>query len=126
MPTVSSANTCDHIAESISSTGVSGARYELSSVGRINPDNPKDWEPTAAKLNIGPAEIEERASEITDFEDRSAIEFSLEKRLAEVAAALLRIKKGTYGICRICKNPIEEERLEANYSADTCKEHKEG
>jgi len=99
---------------------------ELSSVGRINPDNPKDWEPTAAKLNIDPAEIEERASEITDFEDRSAIEFSLEKRLAEVAAALLRIKKGTYGICRICKNPIEEERLEANYSADTCKEHKEG
>ena len=98
---------------------------ELGTVGRLNPDNPKDWEPTAAKLNIDPAEIEERASEITDFEDRSAIEFSLEQRLTAVTAALERIANGTYGICRICKQAIEHERLEANYSADTCKQHKE-
>src|SRR3989338_140511 len=96
---------------------------ELATVGRINPDNPKDWEPTAALLNIDPAEEEERASEITDFEDRSSVEFSLEERLAQVNAALGLIENGTYGICRVCKKPVEGERLEANSSADTCKEH---
>ena len=54
---------------------------ELRSVGRVNPDNTNDWEPTAGSLNIDPAEEEERAGAATDFEDRSAIEFELEKRL---------------------------------------------
>ncbi len=98
---------------------------DLKTVGRINPDNPKDWEPTAANLNIDPAEEEERASEITDFEERSAIEFELEKHLNEIVTALERLENGTFGICRVCKGLIEEERLEANYSADTCKTHKE-
>ncbi len=96
---------------------------ELKSVGRINPDNTTDWEPTAANLNIDPAEIEERASEITDFEDRSAVEFELEKKFNAITVALERITKGTYGICTICNKPIELDRLEANYSAETCKEH---
>ncbi|OGZ08526.1 MAG: hypothetical protein A3C93_04000 [Candidatus Lloydbacteria bacterium RIFCSPHIGHO2_02_FULL_54_17] len=96
---------------------------ELRGVGRINPDNPKDWEPTAADRNIDPAEEEERAGEITDFEDRSAVEFELEKRLNAVTSALLRIERGTYGICSVCKNPIEADRLKANHSAETCKVH---
>lgn len=96
---------------------------ELGSVGRINPDNVSDWEPTAANLNIDPAEVEERASELTDFEDRSAIEFELETHLAAITAALGRIEAGTYGICRVCNNHIELDRLEANYSAETCKAH---
>lgn len=96
---------------------------ELRDVGRINPDNKNDWEPIAAKSNIDPAEEEERAGEITDFEDRSAVEFELEKHLNEITAALERIQNDTYGICRVCKNPIEEARLKANYSAETCKTH---
>lgn len=98
---------------------------ELADVGRINPDNKNDWEPVAANLNIDPAEVEERAGEITDFEERSAIEFELEKKLNEITTALEHIEEGTYGICRVCKALIEKARLEANYSADTCKEHKE-
>lgn len=96
---------------------------ELRSVGRINPDNTSDWEATAGNLNIDPAEIEERASEITDFEDRSAVEFELEKKLNEITMALEDIAKGTYGICRVCNKPIEADRLEANYSAETCRAH---
>jgi len=96
---------------------------ELKSVGRINPDNADDWEPTAGNLNIDPAEEEERAGATTDFEDRSAVEFTLEKRFNEISAALERIAEDSYGICRVCKNPIEADRLEANYSADTCKAH---
>lgn len=96
---------------------------ELASVGRINPENKEDWEPVAGERNIDPAEEEERAEEITDFEDRSAVEFALEKKLNEINVALARITESTYGLCRVCNNLIEEDRLEANYSADTCKAH---
>ena len=96
---------------------------ELQSVGRINPDNINDWEAVAGEMNNDPAEEEERATEITDFEERSAIEFELETRLNALTNALKRIENGTYGICSVCKKPIETERLEANYSAETCKAH---
>jgi RNA polymerase-binding transcription factor DksA len=97
--------------------------HDLEEVGRINPENKDDWETVAAPLNIDPAEEEERAEEITDFEDRSAIEFELEKKLNQITAALEHIDQGTYGICSVCTNAIEEDRLEANYSANTCKAH---
>ena len=96
---------------------------QLKEVGRINPDNPKDWEPTAAPQNISQAEIEERASEITSFENRSAVEFELEKRFQEVERALLAITEGSYGVCTVCKESIEEARLEVNPSASTCITH---
>ncbi len=98
---------------------------ELSLVGRINPDNTADWEPVAADLNLDTAEAEERAGEIANFEERSAIEFELEKRLNEVDAALLRCENGTFGICASCGGAIEEARLLANTSATTCKAHME-
>lgn len=96
---------------------------ELSEVGRINPDNPDDWEPTAADLNIDTAEEEERATEVTAFEDRSAVEFTLEERLNKVKAALVRITNETYGRCGVCGNAIEPERLNADATAGTCKAH---
>ena len=98
---------------------------ELGSVGRINPENKNDWEAVAADGNIDKAEMEERASEITDFEDRSSVEFTLEERSNKIKAALERIDAGTYGACATCKSPIEEARLEANPEATTCKAHME-
>lgn len=98
---------------------------ELKTVGRINPENPNDWEAVAGETNIDPAEAEERAGEITDFEDRSAVEFTLEEKYNKVKAALERIASGTYGVCKICGNAIEEARLIANSSAETCISHKD-
>lgn len=98
---------------------------ELKSVGRINPEDPNDWEAVSGETNIDPAEAEERASEITDFEDRSAIEFTLEEKYNKVKAALERIASGTYGVCKVCGIAIEEARLSANPSAETCITHKE-
>ncbi len=99
--------------------------YELGSVGRVNPENKNDWEVVAADGNIDKAEIEERASEITDFEDRSSVEFALEERANKVKAALTRIDNDTYGACSVCTSPIEEARLHANPAATTCKAHME-
>lgn len=98
---------------------------ELQKVGRINPDNTSDWEPVAAELNINNAEQEERAEEIQSFEERSAIEFELEKRLNEVDEALNKIESNAYGKCLVCNNEIENSRLQANPAATTCKTHME-
>lgn len=96
---------------------------ELRKVGRINPDNTTDWEPVAGNLNADQAEAEERAGEITDFEDRSAIEYELEKRLNDVDKALVRIDEGKFGVCETCGVEIDENRLSVNPSATTCREH---
>lgn len=98
---------------------------QLQELGRINPDNANDWEPVAAELNIDQAEIEERASEITSFEERSAVEYELEAKLNQVNTALEAIANNSYGTCVTCKSPIEEARLEANPAAMTCKAHME-
>lgn len=98
---------------------------ELESVGRINPDDKNDWEPTASDLNVGKAEVEERAMQISDFEGRSSVEFQLEERLHKVQAALDKIENKTFGTCRMCQKQIEEDRLVVNPAATTCKEHKD-
>lgn len=98
---------------------------ELGSVGRINPDNKDDWEAVKADGNIDQAEMEERAAEITDFEDRNAVEFALEERLNKIKNALQKIEEGNYGSCKVCGKPIEEARLDVNPAADTCKAHME-
>lgn len=98
---------------------------ELKDIGRINPENSNDWEPVANDLNIDKAEDEERAAGIIDFEEQSAVEFTLEERWNAVKAALARIENNTYGLCRVCKNPIEDARLRANPAGETCIAHRD-
>ncbi len=58
-----------------------------------------------------------------DFGIRSNILGELEIRYKNVLLALQKIEEGTYGICEISGEPIEEDRLEANPAAKTCKHH---
>lgn len=44
-------------------------------------------------------------------------------RLAEVDAALARLEAGTYGVCAVGGEPIDDERLEARPTALTCVKH---
>jgi YteA family regulatory protein len=46
-----------------------------------------------------------------------------EHRLADIDAALARMEKGIYGICRICGKEIPFERMEAVPTAEYCVEH---
>jgi len=96
---------------------------ELGSVGRINPNNPKDWEPTPAEMDIMSADKNEKADAMEEFETRTAVEVELENRLNNIKSALERIENGAYGACNVCGKEIEEDRLEANPAAKTCKEH---
>lgn len=96
---------------------------ELSGVGRINPGNPNDWEATPGNMDVSRADKNESADAVEEYEVRNAIEVELEKRLNSVKAALAHIASGTYGICSIGGEEIEDDRLKANPSATTCKQH---
>lgn len=95
---------------------------ELMTVGRRNPANPADWEavPPETRQESDPNDA---ADLIEGFEENTAILKDLEIRYNDVLAALERIAEGTYGICEIGNEPIEEARLNAVPSARTCKLH---
>lgn len=98
---------------------------ELESVGRKNPENPLDWEAVQTDKDIDVADITELGDSMNEFEGNAAILKQLEIRYNEVKDGLERIEKETYGLCRICQKPIEEERLDIHPSASTCIAHKE-
>lgn len=95
---------------------------ELQSVGRRNPSNPDDWEPVPQEVGQE-SDPNDRADLIEHFGDNTAILKELEIRYNEVKAALARIEDGTYGICSVAGEAIEEARLEADPAANTCKAH---
>lgn len=95
---------------------------ELSSVGRRNPSNPKDWEATPG--DHGPeADPTDVADTSEAFQENQAILEDLEVRYNNVTKALEKIELGTFGTCEIGGETIEEDRLEANPAARTCKTH---
>lgn len=63
---------------------------------------------------------DENAQEINDYSTNIVTEKVLEKSLSDIESALSRIKKGTYGICKYCSNPIAEKRLLARPTANSC------
>ena len=96
---------------------------ELNSVGRKNPTNKKDWEAEPADMNVDSADSNETADNIEEFEGNTAVLKELEIRYNDIKDALTKIEKNEYGICEVCKAPIEEDRLIANQAARTCKAH---
>ena len=96
---------------------------ELNSIGRKNPDNKNDWEAEPADMNVDSADPNETADNIEEFEENTAVLKDLEIRYNDVKDALAKIEKGTYGLCEISGEVIEEERLIANPSARTCMKH---
>ncbi|MCI0566005.1 TraR/DksA C4-type zinc finger protein [bacterium] len=96
---------------------------ELKTVGRKNPSNPADWEPTPGEIDVLRSDKNEAADAIEQYEERAAITAELENRYNNILDALKKIDENTFGICEICGGEIEEERLKANPSAKTCKKH---
>jgi RNA polymerase-binding transcription factor DksA len=96
---------------------------ELQTIGKINPNNPDDWEPTIEEKGQAISDPNDSADSIEEYETNTAIVSELEIQLKEINVALEKIDLGTYGVCEISGDPIEIERLEANPSARTCKAH---
>lgn len=67
---------------------------------------------------------DENAQEIDDYTTNLATDKVLESSLRDIESALSRIEKGTYGICKYCKQPIGKKRMLARPVASTCIECK--
>lgn len=98
---------------------------ELATVGRKNPSNPNDWEAVPEETGLE-ADPNDRADQMEEFGNNNAILVDLEARYNDVLAALARLEEGTYGVCEVSGEEIEEERLEADPAARTCKAHLNG
>lgn len=96
---------------------------ELKGIGRnVGAD---DWEATSS-TPVDPADDTEMADKLEELTTNDAVVGQLEKQLKDVDDALAKIDEGTYGTCETCGSPIEEDRLNANPSARTCKAHMNG
>lgn len=93
---------------------------ELGSLGKFDKKT-GDWEAIPETMYTPEADESDMADRTEDYEERSAMTDTLEKRLADVNGALEKIGNGEYGVCEVCGNNIEEDRLEANPAARTCK-----
>lgn len=98
---------------------------QLREMGRENPRVPGDWEATGGELEtMSPLQdSNEAADKLEEYEERREEVDQLEIRLREINSALGKIEKGEYGVCETGGEPIEEDRLEANPAARTCKAH---
>jgi len=90
---------------------------ELKEIANKNPNIKGDFKtrfPQYGETN------DENAQEVADFEKMKSLEYELETKLAKINEALKKIEQGSFGICEICKEPIEEPRLKAMPIATTC------
>lgn len=97
---------------------------ELSGLGIMNPEN-NDWEAVPPKLDDANDTSDENdsADRFEDYEERSATLSILEERFKDVSSALKRLEEGTFGICEVGGEAIDEDRLNANPAARTCVKH---
>lgn len=96
---------------------------ELQTLGILNPENPRDWVATPTDTEEGEADENVAADKSEELEERAAILADLEIRYNAIRRALAKIKDGGFGVCEVCAQQIEDERLEANPAARTCKAH---
>jgi RNA polymerase-binding transcription factor DksA len=98
---------------------------ELKGVAVQDPNNPKNWSSKETEMEtMSPvADPNEAADKIEEYNEHRAITGELEVRYNDIKAALEKIEQGKYGVCEVSGETIEEDRLEANPAARTCKSH---
>ena len=98
---------------------------ELTGIGVHDPENPADWIAVPEALELTEADENVQADRVEEWNERTATLAALETRYNNIKRALQKIDEGTYGRCEIGGEAIEEERLNANPAARTCKAHME-
>ncbi len=97
----------------------------LGELGIHNPHVKEDWIETSDRTDMPSADLNDVADRTEEYDTRTAELAALEKRWNDVRAALQKIEQGTYGVCEVSGEAIEEDRLMANPAARTCKAHME-
>lgn len=97
---------------------------ELESIGMYNTDL-KKWEAIPEALSNPEPDESDMDDHSEVYEERTAKVAILGSRFKDIVDALEKIDNNNYGKCEICGEMIEEDRLDANPSARTCKTHME-
>ncbi|MBI5254205.1 TraR/DksA C4-type zinc finger protein [Candidatus Falkowbacteria bacterium] len=90
---------------------------ELAEIARKNPYNPDDYQAVFEEYGN---DASDSIAEVTKFDLNLSLEQTLEKALRDVNKAVDSLKKGNYGICKYCKQPIDKARLLARPTSSAC------
>lgn len=82
-------------------------------------DDLTNKETGSAFPNYGEGE-DESAEEVATYDANLQLVDSMESELRDVNESLVRLEKGTYGICKYCEEPIDEQRLRARITSSSC------
>lgn len=96
---------------------------ELQTLGIKNPHVKEDWIATPDETVDAEADPNVAADRVEAWEERRATLSVLETRFNNINRALKKIEDGTYGVCEISGEPIDEDRLAAYPAARTTLEH---
>lgn len=96
---------------------------ELADIGSENKKT-GDWEAVPEQTE-NTSDDNELADRFEDFDERAGTMHALEPRLVSIEEALRKINSDdhSYGVCSVCNNAIELERLMANPASSTCMAH---
>lgn len=96
---------------------------ELSTIGIYDAVN-DNWE-AVPDQDISNEDADENTSAdfVESWNERRATLSALEREYRDIKRALKKIDLGTFGICEVSGEPIEEKRLDARPDARTCIAH---
>lgn len=63
---------------------------------------------------------DESADKVAEMSDNLSLEDALSAALRDVDGALKAVAAGTYGVCKYCKQPIDEARLRVRPTSTSC------
>lgn len=81
-----------------------------------------DWEASPAD-ELEEADPNSEADGVEEWNERNATVAQLEISFQNIKRALEKIKAGTFGVCEICGEAVESERLSFLPTARTCVKH---
>jgi len=63
---------------------------------------------------------DESAEEVATYDANLQLIDSIQSEMRDINESETRLTKGTYGTCKYCNNPIDEQRLRARPTSSSC------
>lgn len=99
---------------------VQALKKELETFATEDKNLKGNWD--AKRINAEDTDMEEKADEVEEYDNKLSLEHSLELKLKDVNTALEKITAGSYGVCEKCGKEITQERLLVCPEAKWCME----